>query len=506
VLPIVQRELQAAARSPKLYRGRFLSWVAMFFLVCLIVPRSAVSPQGGQAFQSLTTLALLICLIEGIRKTADSISSERREGTLGLLFLSTLSGWDIILGKLTSAAIRSVSTLLVFLPVLAVTLLLGGTTGGEFWRSFLILLLALFASLCLCLCLSCVSTNGAVTLSLVVLAALCTVPMFSVFNNAAAQWVLPLNPFWALRAASDSSYSMDHWLYWRSLIYFSILIFVSLGIASFVLPHAWQDRPFTPRKSSRLSGPLSPSLLAYRRAMLDHNPIMWLFFNPRSHRNFRSIVASLLVLAVLGTATVVFISRSVYGEGFEFIFPLVALVLLVLASCLRVARATSYNFYEARSNGALELILSTPLKVHHIISGQWLALRADLKPALILFIILGSVVLLLATASNDPGPIVFTMKILAEAVLAVMTTATVGVWMGLKQKTAGRAHFWTIALGMLAPFLICTPTIVNQVVFIVVAADKLNANFRRFVAERYLPSGTLAPVPPTTSKAPPVLR
>jgi hypothetical protein len=290
------------------------------------------------------------------------------------------------------------------------------------------------------------------------------------------------------------------------LLLFSI---AALAIASYVLPRAWQDRPFKQRKTSRLSGPLHPKLLAYRRAMLERNPIMWLFFNPRSYRTFRSIVSSLLVLAVVGTATCVFISRRSHGEDtefIEFIFPVGALALLVLASCLRVARAASYNFAEARSNGELELILSTPLKVHDIVTGQWLALRADLKPALILFIILGSVVFLLAVATGNPGPILYTLKSLAEAVLAVMTTATVGVWMGLKCKTPGRAHFWTIALGLVGPFVFCIPTIINQTVLMAIAADRFNADFRRFVAEKYLSSATLAPVPPMTSQSPPVIR
>jgi ABC-type transport system involved in multi-copper enzyme maturation permease subunit len=198
--------------------------------------------------------------------------------------------------------------------------------------------------------------------------------------------------------------------------------------------------------------------------------------------------------------------RSPTSDDFEFIFPAVALVLLVLASCLRVARATSYNFAEARSNGALELMLSTPLKVQDIISGQWLALGADLKPALLLFVTLGSVLLLLAIGLGEPGAIFYTLKSLAEAILAVMATANVGLWMGLTAKTPARAHFWTIALGFVAPFVFCIPTIINQLVILGIAAGKVRANFRRFVADRYLPSGTLAPVPPTLGQAPPVIR
>src|SRR5688572_3338451 len=147
VLPIVQRELQTAARNRRLYLWRSLSGLAVLLIVPLIVLNAPVARRWTGLFTALVNIALFLCLVEGIRKTSDSISSERRQGTLGLLFLSTLTGGDIIFGKLASATIRSLSTLLVFIPLLSITLLVGGTTGGEFWRGIFVLILALVMSL-----------------------------------------------------------------------------------------------------------------------------------------------------------------------------------------------------------------------------------------------------------------------------------------------------------------------------------------------------------------------
>ena len=177
MLPIVQRELQTAARSPRLYRWRTVTgFVVIIAAMIVIASQNPGGRNAGTFFQTLSFVAFLLCLAEGLRKTADSISSERREGTLGLLFLSTLSGFDIVLGKLASATIRSLSTLLTFVPVLAVTLLVGGTTGGEFWRTILVLLLVLWFSLSLCLCLSTFSRKGALSTSLVAIVCFCIVP------------------------------------------------------------------------------------------------------------------------------------------------------------------------------------------------------------------------------------------------------------------------------------------------------------------------------------------
>jgi hypothetical protein len=79
--------------------------------------------------------------------------------------------------------------------------------------------------------------------------------------------------------------------------------------------------------------------------------------------------------------------------------------------------------------------------------------------------------------------------------------------MGLTAKTPGRAFFRTVIFGFLAPHLICTPTLVNQLVVFLLAMDKVNVHFRRFVASQYLANTpSLAAVSPTPPNTPPVLR
>jgi ABC-type transport system involved in multi-copper enzyme maturation permease subunit len=480
------------------------------FLSTLLVMAGGISARRSEAFGVLTNLTLFLCLLEGIRKTADSISSERRQGTLGLLFLSTLSGLDIILGKLTSAAIRSLSTLLLFVPVLAVTLLLGGTTGGEFWRSILVLVLSLMMSLSVCLCLSTLTREAAISASFACLFLLSIAPNASVFANQISPWILPLSPFWTLNYASDSSYTLDSAAYWRGVIYLATLTILALSISSFVLPRLWQDKPVKSRSPRPLVVKLSPRLLAQRRAMLDRNPIMWLMFNPRSHQNFRLLLLALILFVIIGSGAALYFANQ-HGmtlmNGLEWVFPTLALIVLSLVASLRVARDTSQNFAEARSNGALELMLSTPLKVRDILSGQWKALWADLFPALIVFLILSTLVLLWSMVSAEGQPTLVAAKLMIETLLGIPTIAAVGIWMGLTSKGTGRAFFKTVVIAFIAPHLVCTPTLVNQLVLLLVALDKVQVHFRRFVAEQYLANRTflssVAPAPPNT---PPVLR
>src|SRR5688572_2108985 len=115
MLPIVQRELRVEARGPRLYKARLrMGLVVILAATVLLVsarPGGARTAPGG-FFWFLAGLALLFCLLEGVRKTSDAISEERREGTLGFLFLTELSGFDVVLGKLAGAMVRSVNGLL----------------------------------------------------------------------------------------------------------------------------------------------------------------------------------------------------------------------------------------------------------------------------------------------------------------------------------------------------------------------------------------------------------
>src|SRR5512147_53463 len=100
-LPIVDRELRVRARQVATYRGR---WIAVAVALMVAAPMLLTSgprgapPSGKNVFLTLTVMAFAFCLFEGARQAADCLSGERREGTLGLLFLTDLRGYDVVLG------------------------------------------------------------------------------------------------------------------------------------------------------------------------------------------------------------------------------------------------------------------------------------------------------------------------------------------------------------------------------------------------------------------------
>jgi ABC-type transport system involved in multi-copper enzyme maturation permease subunit len=150
--PIIERELRVAARRSVTYWSR--STVALFalFLTLVLLAETARSPMPSRALTVLVGLGVLLmvlALIAGCLLTADTISSEKRNGTLGLLLLTPLRGRDIVLGKLAASSLLAVFAFLGALPALSLPLLMGGVNWGETWRISLSVLVTLMFSLSL---------------------------------------------------------------------------------------------------------------------------------------------------------------------------------------------------------------------------------------------------------------------------------------------------------------------------------------------------------------------
>jgi ABC-type Na+ efflux pump permease subunit len=511
MLPIVQRELRVAARNPKLYKIRLRLGLLVTVVAAGLLVFSNPGGAPGAFFWILSRLALLFCLLEGPRKTSDSISEERREGTLGFLFLSELSGVDVVLGKLSAAFIRSFNGLLAFVPILAITLLMGGTTGGEFWRTVLVLGLALVTSLSVCLAVSAARRDRGVGTCFAVLTILCFLPPAlgeilraskviadaSIFHAA--------SPVFLLAIASDASRVFSPEPFWIGAAIQCALGLGAIGLASLITPRVWQDKPARAQAPLKgRSGGDEAVRVAKRRALLDRNPILWLAYPERRHRWFSWVF---FVLAVILAVVCVFAATEGFGAGEAFVFAGLSVFILSLLLFIQLASQASASLAEARHNGTLELLLSTPLKVRDILQGQWLALRKMFLPAALVIAAFGIYLWGLGIISLEVGRMFWFGKSTLELVLEFFVLGWVGMWSGLVSKNPNRAFFRTIFLGLLVPYLFCTPTLLNQVILLAVAMGEVKARFRRFVAEKYLqvPEFVLPP-PGAQTAGPPVIR
>src|SRR5436190_104626 len=212
-LPIVQRELLVTARRKSAHGIRCGAALIGMLLVGGLMFVSPLGSSGRSAgtvvFQVVAWYSFFLCMVAGIFVTSDCLSEENREGTLGLLFLTDLKGYDIVLGKFAAMSLNAFYALLALFPVMAAPLLLGGVTVGEFWRMTFALVNALFFSASLCIWISarereqvkilCVAL-GCLVLFGLVLPAVGLSPL-----AGALGWMAYLSPTWPFLSSFASS-------------------------------------------------------------------------------------------------------------------------------------------------------------------------------------------------------------------------------------------------------------------------------------------------------------
>src|SRR4051794_10475907 len=255
VLPIVARELRVASRRRSTYwlrTGAALALIIMGTWFFLMMQNQSAQQIAQVLFGILTGISVLYCLLSGIRSTADCLSEEKREGTLGLLFLTDLKGYDVVLGKLAANSLNALYGVLAVVPMLAIPLLMGGVTVGEFGRMSLVAINTLFFSLTLGICVSAMSRSGRKSVAmtfLIILVFTALLPALGTWlaviakaNGPKPMFLLP-SAGYAFFLAFDVNFKTGMRQFWSSLLLLHVSGWVFLVAASLIAPRSWQDKP-----------------------------------------------------------------------------------------------------------------------------------------------------------------------------------------------------------------------------------------------------------------------
>src|SRR5439155_22138982 len=202
---------------------------------------------GNPLFTRLTDYTFGLCLLAGVFLAADCLSEEKREGTLGLLFLTDLKGYDVVLGKFIARSLPALYGLLALLPLIGIPLLLGGVTGSEFWRMALALLNALFFSLAAGLWISALSRDsqralaGTFGLLLLLVAAVPLLAWAGPRVRLTGVWSFLTwgNPFFPFSYAQERVYAGNGQRFWAALLTSNSLGWLFVALASWLLPRRW---------------------------------------------------------------------------------------------------------------------------------------------------------------------------------------------------------------------------------------------------------------------------
>ena len=482
LLPIVARELRVASRRAATYWTRFtfaLLAVVVGSFAWAIVMRQSPRETGLALFVTFSVVAYVYALIAGALWTADCVSEEKREGTLGLLFLTDLKSYDIVLGKLAASSVTAVYGLLAIFPVMAIPLLLGGVTLAEFWRVVLTCLNNLFISLAIGLLCSalCKDERKSIGLSLLIVALLTAGwpalvawgesqlpndhPLYDLFHNHAYP-LLMFSPGVTCVFAFDEPYKSMlmkekiNWFY-ITLGTTNAIGWLALLLTTFILPRVWQDKAASAKTLRRreqwqlmTAGPADARAL-FRRRLLEINPFYWL----ASRERFK--VA--LVWLWLGAGAVLWVVGLVRAKR-DWLDPgtymMTAVLLHSFFKCW-IAMEASRRLGLDRRSGALELLLCTPLSVKEILRGQWLALLRQFGAAIALICVMDILFLALGLkhsySANDRHEwIVLWLAGLGMFVLDLAALALLAMWMSLKNRKPTQAGLLAIVRVCIIPW------------------------------------------------------
>ena len=468
-LPIVVRELLEASRQRSTYWIR-LGVVAAGLVICLFVMLLARHGSPGDLglalFVPLAILTYLYTLFIGIFRTADSLSEEKREGTLGLLFLTDLKGYDIVLGKLFATSLNAFYGALAIFPIMAIPVLMGGVAPAEVGRVVLVSVNLMFFSLAVGMFCSSISRDdrkAMVGAFLIVMFFLGGIPLLALLVHEwratrqlreVAEQMLVLSPGYSCFLAFDiPARGLGAKNYFTtSVVITHVLGWLFLILSCVIVPRTWQDKGATTGQLrrrqfwNRLAHGSRVTRDRLRRRLLANNPVLWLASRDR--------LKTVLVWSVLGLAALIWAAGLMtYPNDWkdELAYFWTALILHTVLK-FWVASEACRRFSMDRQSGALELMLSTPLTVPEIIKGQVLALERQFALPAFLVLLVDFVFLMAGRTEwswlyvGIAGMLVF--------VADLVTLMWVGMWRGLNSRRPNRAAAAVTARVMLLPWVL----------------------------------------------------
>lgn len=459
ILPVIARELRVAARRPWTYRVRWGTagllcgtWILLLLLTPACMPPERLSQT---LFEGFSTVCFGPALLAGVFLTAESVSRERQEGTLGLLFLTDLRGYDVVLGKLVGHSVNAVFGLLAALPLLGVPLLMGGVTPAQFFGLNSVLLATLAFSLAVGMLASVLTRDVrqsmlatfGVLLGLGGLLPTLWLLLRLAFNADVLEWLLLWpSPAYALGRVLNGKNPLN------SAGLLLTLAVGCVGLACWRLPRIWQ-RESDPTRPARMP----PALHTPRPLCPEDDPGGWLVI--RRVRSQRVIWWVLAVLGIVWLLAWVGLMGNQEVRGFAVVAFGLGFGIHAIFKCLVVLEATQ-RISEDAASGALELLLVTPLPARTLVEGMVAGLHRRLLGPTIAVSFVN--VLLLAWLTKGEGPGSREMPIFLYTFLGGLgvlwldrsTLIWTGVLQALRRRRHTRAALATMVRILVPPWLL----------------------------------------------------
>ncbi|HAV63430.1 MAG TPA: hypothetical protein DCY13_13820 [Verrucomicrobiales bacterium] len=482
-LPVISRELHHEARNGQNYWLRVAAAGVMIGAATLTY-LSFTGPVGGKGWELFgvlqPTLYTLIWLLVPIM-TCDCISRERRESTLGLLFLTPLRPVDVLVAKATSSVLRALSLFVAAGPVIVIMLLLGGVAYNDLLRAVLMDLTAMLCAISAGLIASsrCTSFRRSALLAVLLgitfmiasglpqgawlllwllkggagvtpesldareMALLVTVYSWAISSGVAGIWsVVPV-----------TTSSTILWLALGHVAAAALLLLACLWWIGRGLRIGLVETGLTAAQARWWRIFCSPTfftgvLQRWNRRQLNRNPVGWLQRRTWSARiGMWGWVTAYIVLE-MGLLNLSGISG---GGGWEAVTIMQPFLAGLLFTGLAFSAADSLR--EERETGALELLLVTPLTVRKVILGRLFGLWGQYLPAFLAILFTWFYVISADSAVSSTLRTVVRHGWTLVLFSSFLTLPVIGLRQSLHRRHFLTAWMLTLGLGLVGPLM-----------------------------------------------------
>ncbi len=465
-IPIIGRELRSAARHPFSYNLRVLSVGALLLASVLFgMDHGFDSHSGGALFGNLHfTLFVSIWILVPLL-SADCISRERRDGTLGLLFLTPLDANGVVIAKSLAHGLRAMTLWIAVLPVLTVPVLLGGVS----WTQGLLSLMINLSAICWALAAGLLASAWSKSwLRALLVAGILAVCFFITMGVTAGQFLTPAfsRQLYSSRYANNIystmvglgfiTNSLGTWpAYLRLTSNLGILramaalMLVSFGalvmavlLAAARIRRVWREEPPSQRqlwwRNTFCTPVLGVNILhRWMRWKLEHNPIGWL-----EQRSWSGRLVTWGWLAVMVSLYSVALTDSNFFHSYGFMHRITSLFL-----ALTIAASAAGSFQRERETGVLELLLVSPVGEPAIISGRVRGLWGQFLPTVVLLLGVWAYCGTILPQQSDAQVIWFYGA-------TFFSLPVIGLYFSLRCRNFMSAFLWTLGVGMLLPVML----------------------------------------------------
>lgn len=406
VWPVITRELRSQSRQRFTFALREVGVLGLLALAAYLYFARAGIPQevmGRWLFGCLhVTLFFAIWILVPLG-TADCLSRERREGTLGLLFLTPLRAFDVVIAKCIAHGLRASTLLLAVLPVLAMPVLMGGVSWQQGLMSATVDVAALAWALAATVLASSTCKSG---LRAMVIALTFSLGAMLVFVYSTGWFALG----W-ISAGPISAYNQSDFAFllgWaicgvggfqvprvvtrlnansllvpvgEAALFALLMLVVVVGIAAWRIRRTWRDEPppvWVRRSQRAFCTPVIWKGLfrVWMRWLLNRNPIGWL---ERRTWTGRLITWSWFAV-IISVYSAVISDNNFFRHSSDM---QTAMAWLLMGS---MAASVAGSFRRERENGVLELLLVAPMTTAQIVGGRLRGLWGQFLPSIVVLL------------------------------------------------------------------------------------------------------------------------